>query len=304
MRLLALATAQRGVVALRQLLALGYSAVGVRRLAAREGWTRLGRGVWALPGAAASWERDLQVALLVAGERSAVAGLSALTLHELVRRASRPPLELLVPHDRAPQCGVRGARITRTRTLVTSDVVTVDRLRVTTVERTLCDVAGRRDDRWLRDRVAAAVREGLTTGDAVRHRLERLRGLQGTDRLRRVLDQLEGVDTDSGSEWETLAWLRAEGLAPDTTQHPIRCSDGVTVHADLAWIPERVSVEYLGDRWHSLPSAVATDAVRTNGVVTVGWLQLLLTREQLRRRDRRFLRQLRHALASRGDRFA
>ena len=118
--------------------------------------------------------------------------------------------------------------------------------------------------------------------------------------LRRALAELGAHPTDSGAERRTLRWLTAEGLAPDETQFPIRCSDGVTVRADFAWVGQRVSLEYLGDRWHSLPSDLAKDAVRTNGVVTAGWLQLVLTEAQLTARDPRFLTQLRAALAGRG----
>ena len=68
------------------------------------------------------------------------------------------------------------------------------------------------------------------------------------------------------------------------------------VHADFAWTAPQVCVEYLGDRWHSLPGDVATDAVRTNGVTTAGWFQLLLTGRQLDGRDPRFIDQLRAAI--------
>ena len=207
--------------------------------------------MWALPGSTQSWERDVQVALLAAGERSAVAGFSAIALHGLVAEVPEK-VELLVPHDRTVTS--TGALVRRTRTLAQTDVVTVRGFRATTVERTACDVAGRRADRWPEERDA----------------------------------------------W---AWLMAEGLPPDEMQFPVLCSDGVEVRADFAWLPERVSIEYLGGRWHSLPQDVATDAVRSNGIVTAGWFQLLLTKRQLERRDRRFLEQLRGVLAQRGTRF-
>ena len=103
--------------------------------------------------------------------------------------------------------------------------------------------------------------------------------------LRRVAAKLREDPTDSGEERTALAWLIDEGLAPDKTQHRVRCSDGVDVHGDFAYLPERVSVEYLGSRWHSLPEVVTTDALRSNGAVTAGWFRLLLTDRQLEARD-------------------
>ena len=292
------ATPQHGAVALFQLAERGLDVRTVRRLANREAWFRYRRGVWGLPGSPRTWERDLHATLLMCGERSVVAGRSALILHGLLQRPSAPPVELMVPHDRT--LVVEGVRVTRTRTLKTADVMAVEGLRITTVERTLCDVAGRHADRWLRDRVARAVQQDLTTLQRVTERAARLPRAPGRFQLDRVLTQLDGRRTDSGEEREALEWLISLGLEPDETQYPIRCSDGVVIHADFAWIQQRVALEYLGDRWHSLPSAVSTDAVRSNGVVTAGWLQLLLTRDQLRRRDVRFVRQLRGALAERG----
>lgn len=78
----------------------------------------------------------------------------------------------------------------------------------------------------------------------------------------------------------------------------------MTVELDIAYPDEQVFVDCLGFPWHSLPSALALDTVRGNGVVAAGWVCLGLTQEQFARRCPVFLRQLRTMLDDRRGRAA
>lgn len=79
----------------------------------------------------------------------------------------------------------------------------------------------------------------------------------------------------------------------------MRAEDDVLCELDIAYPDEMVYVDCRGFPFHSLPSALCLDDVRTNGIVAAGWLGLALDEPQLAARSATFLRQLRGLLAAR-----
>lgn len=288
---------QHAVVTLGQAVGLGLDPRTVRRHAATRGWTRMHPGVWALPGSPRIYERDVAAALLAAGPRSVASQHTASRLLGLTKVNPRP-VQLWVPADRAAP-RLAGVEARRTKTLLTADVVEWGFLRHTAVSRTLCDLAGEVSEARLRELVARALQNRVTTLARIDGRLQRLGRPRGAGALRRVLDQLDG--TSSGSQFErgVRGWLQANGLPPHPCLYPIVAEDGVPVELDIAYPDEMVYVDCRGFPFHSLPEVLVTDSVRANGVVAAGWLQLVLTQEQYACRDPRFLRQLRGLLEAR-----
>ncbi len=287
---------QRGLVTLRQAVGLGLDERTVQRHVLRYGWERVHRGVYAHPGSSRTFDRDVAAALLAAGPRSAASHATAAAILGLHRSQPRP-LDLVVPMDRkAP--ALRGVRSHRSRTLLSADVVQVDRLRVTCAARTLCDLATQKPAR-LRELTAVALQSGLTTIERVRSTSHRLGRHPGAPALADILRQLEGSSSDSGFERRARAWLAGEGLPPHPCPFPVRAEDDVVCELDIAYPEEMVYVDCRGFRFHSLPSALSRDDVRANGIVAAGWLHLALDEVQLTERSPRFLRQLRVLLLDR-----
>lgn len=265
-----LGSRQHGLVALGQALDLGVNPRTLRRHAASRGWTRVHRGVWALPGNPRTYERDVAAALLAAGPRSVASHQTAARLLGLTTANARP-IQLWVPADRAvPQLANVATR--RTKTLLKADVVAGGFLRHTAVSRTLCDLAGEVSERRLRELVAVALQERLTTVSRIDDRLERLGRPQGAGALRRVLHQLSGTSSASQFERGVREWLTANGFAPHPCLYAIVAEDGVPVELDIAYPDEMVYIDCRGFPFHSLPSALVTDTVRpTASSRPVGW---------------------------------
>lgn len=291
-----LARRQRGLVTLRQARALGLDERTVQRHVLRYGWERTHRGTYALPGSARSFERDVAAALLTAGPRAAASHGTAATLLGL-RRAQSRPLSLVVPVDRrAP--ALRGVRTHRSRTLLTADVIRIAGLQVTTASRTLCDLAALEETR-LRELTAVALQSQVASIERIAATSRRLGRHTGAANLRAVLEQLQGSSSDSGFERRSRAWLCEAGLPPHPCLYPVRAEDDVLCELDIAYPEEMVYVDCRGFPFHSLPSALCIDDVRSNGIVAAGWLGLALDEPQLAARSSTFLRQLRSLLSAR-----
>lgn len=294
-RVAQLAQSQYGLVAVSQAVALGVTARRLQREAERRGAQRLQRGVYALPGGARSYERDLMAALLAAGPRSALSHSAAAAVIGLHHRQPRP-IDLVVPMDRkAPS--LHGVQAHRSRSLVAADVIRTARLRHTSAARTLCDLASS-PERRLREMVAVALASRRTSLERIAATSARMGPHEGAARLHSVLEQLQGTSSDSGFERRVREWLCGEGLPPHPCLYPLRAEDDVLVELDIAYPQERVYVDCVGFPWHSLPSALTRDALRDNGIAAIGWRSLRLTEEQFAVRDPRFLRQLRGLLGS------
>lgn len=139
-RLHAEAATHRGVVTYAMAAAFGIPRSTLQAKARREGWTLLMAGAWALPGIEVTHHVLATAHLLLLGDRAVLGMQSAAFLHDL---ASAPPPtpELLLPADRRGMGRGRGV-VRRTRTIATSDVTRCQGLPVTTVARTVRDLAG------------------------------------------------------------------------------------------------------------------------------------------------------------------
>jgi predicted transcriptional regulator of viral defense system len=176
----AVAEAQEGVVSRRQLLACGVSSSRIGRWVARGWLLRLHPGVYALGHRAISPRARLIAALLYAGERGVLSHGTA-AHHWGLTRKPPPQIHVSVPVQRR---SVPGVVVHTPRTVVRD---THDGLPVTSVARTLMDMAPRIPGWELRKALAEADYRGwLDAGD-----LRRVmgRGHPGSARLRRAIER-------------------------------------------------------------------------------------------------------------------
>jgi predicted transcriptional regulator of viral defense system len=188
-----LAGTQHGVFDRSQAEKVGMSTFAIARRAGSGAWVRILPGVYRTAGAPESWRQKMVAGCLWGGDGTVVSHLTAARLHGLegVPRQSRgEPIDLVVPigtQRRAP-----GFVVHRSRTLGDADRTVIDGVPVTTLARTLADLAARLDQKHL----AMAIDSGLARhGDidvrVVRRTARRLmaRGRAGTRILRRLLDE-------------------------------------------------------------------------------------------------------------------
>jgi predicted transcriptional regulator of viral defense system len=142
-----LAEAQHGVAAIWQLLELGMGRGAIKYHVACGRLHQLYRGVYAVGHTALSLQGRLLAAVFSAGPLAVLSHRSAAMLWGLLRD-SRPVIDVTTP-DRG-RASKNGVRVHRVRSLHPDDVTVVDGIPVTSVARTLFDIARTEPLRQLR----------------------------------------------------------------------------------------------------------------------------------------------------------
>lgn len=287
--LFAAAARRHGVLTVDDARACGISDRTLRARAAAEGWERLHRGVWAVPGAPGGPLRECAAALAAAGSQALLARRTAGWLWDLRAPAVRP--ELLLPGEAAP---VRrpGLVVIRSMSLAPEDLGVHAGLRVTTPARTLADLAAVcSQDRLLEMVVRARQRELVETPDLAAQ-VATMRRAPGIHRLRAAVELLDGERVDSLLERDVRRGIRASGL-PAPAGAPLWLGSGPgRVQIDIAWPERRVGVEVDGFAYHRTADDLARDHRKANVAAAAGWVLLRVGYLRWRRDRAGFLGEL------------
>ena len=235
-----IASATHGVVTRAQLLQAGVSRMQIASRLRTGALLQEHRGVYRVGHRAPSIEATYLAAVLAAGKRAILSGRAAACLWGLVKGPA-PPAEVISPNERR----IHGVTVHRCRNLSALDVATCRRVPVTTVARTLVDLAAPLSPAALaRACHEAGVRYGTTPGD-VEGVLERRPSSPGARKLREIIRGDTRV-TLSKLEAVFLKHLRDDGLALPLTNRP---AGGHRV--DCRWPKHRLTVELDGYRFHN-----------------------------------------------------
>ncbi len=282
----------------------GLDAAGVtkRQLA---GWIadrrleRVAAGVWRVVGASPTWRQQLRIGLLTLGPMSWVGYEAAAQLHGFDR----------TPPDRVEFLALRSQRgrefdvdVHFTRRWAPIDAVEVDGLRVTSATRTILDLANSCDRRSSHpDRIAAAidsaVRRELASPEAIRLRLDELRG-KGRAGVRKIERLLEHSGGHTMLERKFLELMSVAGLPRPTTQEVFRRPDDdqFVARVDFYFPGRGVVVEVTGRVGHSSPEERMRDAQRRNELQQLGLRVYEFTWEDVTQRQGFVISQMRRAL--------
>ena len=212
-----LASRQHGVVSIRQLeQRLGFSHQAVLRAVASGRLHRVYRGVYAVGHTELSPRGECLAAVLAVGPGALLSYYSAGWLWGLWSGSPAPfEVTAYVPrHHRPPKGVVRH----RARNLIEEDRALVDGIPVTSVARTLLDLAWKLRSDQLRRVLARAEDLGLLDLEAVHAVIERSRGHHGAKRLRHALAIYERpIWTRSEFERRFVEYLVASGLPRPAT---------------------------------------------------------------------------------------
>jgi len=227
------------VVTRRGLLAAGMTPRQIARRVRSGALLVEYRGVYRVGHRAPSREARYAAAVEACGDRAVLCGRVAAHLHGLIKGAPPPP-EVVAPTERL----IEGILTRRIRRLDPRDATVVLGIPVTTVARTLVDLAALLGAEALaRACHEAGVLHGTTPGE-VEAVLERRPASPGAGALRRVLHGDVRV-TLSTLERRFLSLLKAEGLPlPETN----RVAGGRRV--DCRWPERRLTIELDGYRYH------------------------------------------------------
>lgn len=263
-----IAAGQHGTLHVRQAQQVGVSPATLRRIAQRFAWRRPHPGVFVLPGAPPTHDRKLAAAVLAIGEPVLVANWSAAWVWGLVP-AAPTVVEVVVPHQRR-KASLDGVTVHRSRTLADDDAALVRELPVTTVARTLCDLAPLTDEKALRALLIDARQRRLVRLEDVAQQAARYDAIKGLGRLRTLLWELDGERCDSVLEWRVRRLLADVGLRPAPA--PVTVDVGSReLHVDIGWPQERVGIEVDGVGTHSDRKSLEIDIARHNALARVGW---------------------------------
>ena len=240
----ALATAQRNRVARRQLIDLGMSAKAIDRRVSRGRLVTVHSGVYALPPVledeVARW-----IGVTLTAPDTYLNRLSAACAYGVLEH--RPSYETVVRPGIGGRRRCDGIVIYRSTTLE-GETSTFSGIPITTMPRTLLDLAGFVSQPALARGLRQAIRLGHTTMREVGDYLGASRGRVGQPRLANAVARYHGLPLErarSGAEIRALEVLRDAGKPMP------RLNTEVAGHeADLSWPSQRLIIEIDGGPYH------------------------------------------------------
>ena len=217
-----LSARQHGVVARRQLRALGLTARQIDSRVVAGALAAVHRGVYRVRGVPRTREQQLIAACLGGGEAALASHRSAAALWDL-RGVGWPALEISVPGPAKPI--LSGVVVHRSAGLEPCDVTRRLGIPVTTPGRTLLDL-GAVAPRLVEAAMEDALFRGLVREAALGRLLDRAgtHGRNGTAALRDLLDERERgrASTESPLEDDLVRLLRRHALPDPVRQHLVR----------------------------------------------------------------------------------
>jgi hypothetical protein len=272
-----LASRQWGVAALAQLEALGLGPRGVQHRAESGRLRRIHRGVYAIGGAALPREGRHLAAVLACGPGAVLSHVSA-AVHWNLLSYDAPRPEVTAPASRA---GAPGIRLHRTRSLDARDITERRGIPVTTVAKTLLDVAAHAPASHLEHALGQALRNELYDQRAIEDVLHRHRGCRGTRALRTATAG-DPAFTRGELERRLRALCRRAGLPRPLSNVVVADADDRPHEVDFFFPAHRLVVETDGWRDHGTRVAFERDRAKDAALVAAGCVVLRCTKRQIR----------------------
>jgi very-short-patch-repair endonuclease len=278
------------VIASDQLTALEFGRGAVAHHLATGRWQRMHRGVYLIGPAPPTATARARAAVLACGQGAVVSHRTAAELWGLIAPRGGDP-HITVP-GRSPRRRP-GIRLHRVAELASFEVVVRDGLALTSVARTICDMAGARPVRDVEDVLTEARRQRFVTDRQLVSVIDRAPARRGSAVIRALLNsESETGYTRSNAERLMLKLIRAAGLARPRLNAPLL---GYVV--DFLWPSERLIVEVDGYMFHGHRAKFETDRRRDQQLIAAGYRVIRVTWRQLRDQPLSVIASLAQALA-------
>lgn len=299
-----LAASQHGVLARRQLLALGFSARAVEHRIRSGRLHRVTRGIYAVGWPHLDGRRRWSAAVLAAaagdrtassptqpylGNGTALSHRSAAALWG-IGEERQSLIDLTVGRREVrPRSGLR---VHGRPSLAQDRITTHDDLPVTNPVQTLIDLATELSPIEVERAVNDADKRDLVNPESLRLALDDHAGEPGVRPLREILDRLTFRLSDSDLEIYFRPLAASAGLPSPLSKQWV---NGFEV--DFFWPALGLVVEADGLRYHRTPAAQKRDARRDRAHTLAGMTPLRFTHYEIRYEARRVRSELRRALA-------
>lgn len=284
-RLAAIAGRQHGVVTVRQLIALGFTANAISRRAENGLFHQVHSGVYAIGHPNLSTEGRFLAAVLAGGVGAALCHESAahiLRIREL-RDVDQRPVDIYVPRRHDP---VAGVRLHRSRTMSPASICPVGVVPTVVPVRTVFDLGDVIDELELGKTLREAtfryrIDFGCLDGLVVQHR-----GRRAARVTRAALERWRtgGTGTDSKVEHELHTRLRRGGWEQFEANFALAIG-GAEIRVD-AYLPRIKLVLEADPRNHEREPIQREDALRDGLIRADGKQVLRLTRREIAHFDR------------------
>ncbi|HEX7290742.1 MAG TPA: DUF559 domain-containing protein [Conexibacter sp.] len=276
----ALAAGQHGVVSRGQLLDARITPTMIVTRVRCGLLIPLHRGVYAVGHAHLRPNGYRLAAVLAVGAGAALSHRDAAALHGL-RDGGGIRIDVSTPAERT---STERIRVHARRALDARDITTVSGIPVTTVSRTLVDLAEALAHQQLAKVLGEAERQGALDVKGIEEAVERLRGRRGPSvaKVRAALAELAAHGTQltrSALEDRLLPLLDAHDLPRPATNAHVEGYEG-----DAVWRKARLIVELDGWDAHKTRRAFQHDRTKANALTNAGWTVLRFTHDDLVRR--------------------
>jgi hypothetical protein len=260
---------------------------------------RVHRGVYAVGHRSISLAAHLRAALLACGDGAVVSHGTAAALHGLGDKWPHL-IDVTVPVEAGRK--IDGIRCRRCRYPQPEEIEVRDGIVVTTLARTLVDLAGITGLGALKKTVGrAAIRKKLDLDavDLAIYNAKRRRGLRALELALVPYRTEDGKVPDLRSDFETLALpqLLDMGLPRPGCNVPLHLG-GERFIVDFLWEQARVIVETDGRETHETPDAFQSDRRRDQFLAAAGYRVLRVTWNQIHREREAVLHRIRRALTT------
>lgn len=270
---------QAGAVSRRQLLGFLGSTTIDRWVSAGQ-LVRLRPGIYTPAASAITTATTLHAALLYAGRGAHLSHATAAQAHGIDAN-SGSSIHISVPGDRTVQ-PQPGLKLHRSGSLVGGQVHEFrNRLRVTSVARTLIDLVDVAVRPALDLAVSDALRQGLVTVDYVQDQLRNSRRRRHLATLRTMLAELDPA-LESVLEAEFAALLAKAGIAAPSPQHEIWDGPLLVARVDFAYVGRRLAIEVDGYEFHSRYDRFQRDRERRRALTKLKWDVVEFTAQDIR----------------------
>lgn len=285
-----IASAQHGVIALFQLLELGYSMSAIKHRIANGRLHPVRAGVYAVGRPDLTREGEWMAAVLSCGPDAVLSHGTAAALWRIqVERENRIHVTVPSTMDRRQP----GIVLHRRSLFVMADATRCCDIPVSSVTRTLLDLATTVSASSLEAAVNEADKLDHIHPEDLRSEVQRHAGQPGVRPLRALLDRATFTLTESDLERRFLQIARRAGLGKPRTQARV---NGFRV--DFFWPELGLVVETDGLRYHRTPSQQSRDRLRDQAHAAAGLAHLRFTHWQVRYDPQRVTRTL-QSVASR-----
>jgi len=294
-RLVELATRQHGVVSHEQLDGIGFKPGAIKRMVAAKRLIPKHRGVYAVGHGKLSRLGSLIAAVLACGEDAVLSHRSAAWLWAL-RPDNRTRVDVTVP--RPGQHQRKGIHVHTSQPFDPKDITQIDGIPVTSLARTLLDLAEVVPVDHLAKCIEEAERKRVYNQKAVEDLIQRSPGRRGLKPLTAILADAVLVDPATRKEFERRfqKFLREYRLP-----RPKRNTLVEGYEVDNVWLKDKLIAELDGFDSHGTRRAFEEDRVRDEklklaeyDVIRVTWRRLHTDPEDLANTLRRLLKKSCH----------